>query len=151
MASYVTRDGSLYILSCLFGKSQLPLANYYVALCHEMPSDPGASGSDLDEPTTDVGYTRAVIGNYATNWMISAFDEALSKVDIVWPFVPGTGGWGTLSAYGILDTPTPMSGTLLFYGSLNPPLAPDPYTKVRIRAQQLAITAGSMTPSFQPT
>ena len=151
MASYVTRAGSLYILSCLFGKSQLPVANYYVALCATLPSDPGASGDDLDEPGAAVGYTRAVIGNYASNWVMSSYDEALNNVDVIWPFVPGSGGWGTLTAFGILDTADPLTGTLLFYGSLNPPIAPDPFTKVRIRAQQFAITAGSMTPSFQPT
>lgn len=151
MASYVTRDGSQYILACLFGKSQIPLANYYVALCHTMPDDPGVSGEDLDEPITDVGYTRAVIGNYAVNWLLSDYDEALNAVDIVWPYVPGTGGWGTLTAFAICNIATPMAGSVYFYGSLNPPIAPDPYTKVRARAQQFAITAGSMTPSFQPT
>lgn len=151
MSSYVTRAGSQYILACLFGRSQLPRANYYVALCHSMPSDPGASGSDLDEPAASVGYTRAVLGNYPTNWVLSSFDEALTTVDVVWPYVPGSGGWGKLSAYGILDTADPLTGSLLFYGSLNPPIAPDPFTVVRVRAQQFAFTAGSMTPSYQPT
>ena len=60
--------------------------------------------------------------NFAANWTLSAYNEAVNAVDILWPVVAAD--WGVLTAFGILDSPDIGSGRLLVCGTLNPPLQP---------------------------
>ena len=148
MTSFVTSDGSAHVLAVLFGRSELALPNYFIALCTKLPNI-GDDGATISEPVPGPGYVRAMVPNFATSWTLSGYNEAINAQDIVWPVVGGD--WGKLTAFGVLDSQAIGSGRLLVGGFLNPPLQPQLLTQLRVRPGQLVINVSSMTPSYQPT
>jgi len=150
MTSFVTNAGSAHILAVLFGRTEAPLATYYLGLCTALP-EIGDDGSTILEPDATTGYQRAIVPNDNADWDPSGYYEAFNANDIVFPTVPEAGGWGVLNAYAVLDVADLGSGRLLLCGTLNPPISPAPLAQVVIHPQQLMITVSSLAPSFQPT
>jgi hypothetical protein len=87
-------------------------ATVYVALFTVTPDDTGGgtecSGTD---------YARKAVTNNSTNWPASTGGSKSNGVELAFPEA-GSGGWGTVVAFGIFDADS--GGNLLYWGPISP-------------------------------
>ncbi len=88
----------------------------YVALSTTTPLEDGTS---FTEPSTSSGYARVGVTNNKTNWSTAAQNstsgEVFNRTAITFP--TSTGGWGTVTHFGIFDNPT--AGNLYVQAALS--------------------------------
>jgi hypothetical protein len=150
MTSFVASQGSDYVLNCMFGQTELPVPNYFLALCTAMP-DLGDDGSSIIEVGFGLGYSRLQVPNSQAMWLPSGYHEAVNAVDLVWPVVPDGIDWGLILACAVCDTPDIGTGRLLFYTGIIPATQPAPGVMLRLMAGQLGVGITSVTAGYSPT
>ncbi len=94
-----------------------------------------AGGSTATEPVGS-SYSRIEIANDKTNWTYSSSGCLLNSTSL--SFIQTSGSWGTITYYGLWDTPT--SGSIWFYQALPTPKIVQSDTVVTIGASALAIS-----------
>jgi len=118
------------VLDHLFGKGTYTPPTIYVALS---TTDPGESGSGLDEPDSG-GYARAA--TQASDWS-SAAGGLIDNAAAI-EFDAATGDWGTMTHFALFDAAT--GGNLLAHGSLTQSKAVSTGDSARFAPGDLEVT-----------
>lgn len=84
-------------------------ATVYISL---HTADPGETGAN---ETTGTSYARLAVTNNATNWPAASAGAKANGTTFTFA-TPGSGGWGTVTHFGIWDAAT--TGNNLFGGAL---------------------------------
>lgn len=101
------------------GPTSLYLALYTTA--------PTAAGGGTEVSGTGTGYARVAVSSALANWAATqggttastGTTGATSNVAAITFPAPSTTAWGTIVAFGILDSATLGSGNLLLFGNLS--------------------------------
>lgn len=121
------------ILSLILGRtSYTPPAAIFVALFTASPDDSGG-GAEV----SGSGYSRKQITNNASEWD-SSTDGERSNVNIVSFGTVGTGGWGTIVAFALMDNN--FGGNMLYWGSLETPYETQDGDTVSFPSGSLVVT-----------
>jgi hypothetical protein len=150
VTSFVSSYGSSYFLSLLFGRVTTPPANYYIALCQDIP-DNNDDGADLSEPSITANYARVAVPNDTAHWVSSGYDEVINAATIVWPIVGADTDWGRLTAFALCDVATVGSGNVLIFGLLTPAQAPQELSQLSVKPGGLLISLSSISANYEPT
>lgn len=99
-------------------------------------SAPNAAGGGTE--VSGSGYSRKAVTANTTNFTspATAGDNISNTADIQWP--TATGSWGTVTSWGIFDAAT--SGNLLFFDSLDTPVAITSGQRPKIAASALTLS-----------
>ena len=115
-----TNTGSTAILNGLIGKSSSgPLSSCYLALSSTTPNQ---DGTNFTEPSSTVGYARAVVGlssQSATQVMNPPVNGTTQNKEIIF-FPEASASWGTLTHFGLYSAAN--GGNLILYGALSSPI-----------------------------
>lgn len=105
------------IISTYLGQQ---LLYHFLGNIHFYPNSPLYLALYNDDPTKNNTGTEVSGGSYARRecplFTVSG-GSAISTAEIKFPFA--TVSWGTVTHMGIVDTPSPFTTNLLFYGSLS--------------------------------
>lgn len=116
MAGRLTLWGAGEILRTFFSKTSEAPSNFYLALVRNIAPTPYISGSELDEPTADLGYARAVIPNNAEFWLgDSGFLHIISNEQDV-SFLPAIADWGQIGYWALCNND--VSGMVYMVGEI---------------------------------
>lgn len=84
----------------------------HVALYTATPND---AGGGTEVSTSGTAYDRVTTSS--ADWTVGTTGHAENANDLTFP--TATADWGTVVAFGILDSGTPGAGNLLFWGPLS--------------------------------
>jgi len=101
------------VLDALLGAATLMPDPVYIGL---MTSEPNDDGTGVVEPVGN-GYSRVSVANTLGEWPAAVGGSKSNANNILFP--TATGGWGTVTHYGIFDAVS--AGNLLAFGPLNVP------------------------------
>jgi hypothetical protein len=146
MASAITKYGAAYVLDVLFGGRQPVPSSYYVALIAQAPGE-DTDGDSLTEPDTEAGYARVEISNDALSW--AAADGNVITTDTSVVFAAATGDWPVITHFALCDAL--VGGNVYLYGGFNIPRRINIGDQARIPANQLSLTATSLTTAIVST
>jgi len=105
------------LLSHIFGGTPYPQpTSINVALLETLPTDD--DGTSLVE-TTGGDYARVEVATWVVSTDVSGLTSAIND-EVVDFGAAGTGGWGTISGFGIYDDS--VAGNLLMYGEFSFPI-----------------------------
>lgn len=74
--SQLTTYGAKFFTNCLFGRTQTPPANYYLGLATQSPYE-ASSGSNVIEPSSAFGYSRATLSNTSSGYIPSVIAKKI--------------------------------------------------------------------------
>lgn len=146
MASAITKYGAAFVLDTLFGQRQAAPISYYVALISQAPGE-DTDGDSLSEPSAENGYARIEISNDALTWTGADGNVISSESSVV--FAPATGDWPVVSHFALCDAL--VGGNVYLYGAFNVPRRINAGDIARIPANQLTLSATSLTTAIVST
>lgn len=111
MSGEISLYGAAHFSRCLFGQSETPKANYYLALISGADPSGFITGAELDEPTGG-GYARKVLPNNTSTWQELDFGR-MGNINVL-TFPTATADWGRIRSWALCDAAT--AGNILFYG-----------------------------------
>lgn len=101
------------ILDLVFGKTNYTAPSIlYIGLFNSNPTQANPSGSEV----SGTNYFRVAVNNNTTNWPPASNGVKTNPNEV--EFSVGTGGWSTITGYGIYDAFS--GGNILYYGSFDP-------------------------------
>lgn len=131
-----------YFLNCVAGNlfqtktSPAMPTEYYIGLS---TSEPNVSGSGVNEPSTDAGYSRVKLTS------LSEPVDGVVTNSLAINFNESTASWGTITHFVIYDSAEADSGNLLMYGELSTPRAVEAATIMTIKENYLKLSAQNPT------
>ena len=141
MAGSFTTYLGVNTLDHVFGLQAMPTgdwANLYIALSTGTPNE---TGGNFLEPVASSGYIRKEIANDKTTWTnATTGDPSSIHNDIAIEFAIASGGWDTVTHFGIYDSGTIGAGHLLVWSDLDTPKPITINDTASFAANELVIT-----------
>lgn len=147
MPSSITFYGQDYFAGMVFGATHAQPANYWIALCTQVPPR-SATGATLLEPPSSSGYSRLEVPNTTAWWGQPAGGVVANINQIQWPVVTNA-DWPTLYAYALCDAPT--GGNVYIYGTLRVPRAAPVGHQVSFDVGLITFSVNPISPTIVPS
>lgn len=131
------------VLNLVFGGTAFsPSGNLYLGFSTTTPAE---DGTNFTEPSPTGGYQRAIVGNNksaATGWTTASQLGTSGELrnNGVITFGVASGGWGTLTHYGLFDQPGNGSGNMYTMAAISGgSVTVAPNTTLSVASGQLSI------------
>jgi hypothetical protein len=141
MAGRPTLWGAGQLLYSFFSKTAEPPPNFYLTLVRDIQPNPYVAGSELDEPTVEEGFQRAVLPNNSDVWGdLEAGTLHLVGNETTVEFITATQDLGTFRYWALCNAE--VDGYVYFYGELEEPMLIATGDQPVLEAGELVIELG---------